>query len=382
MQFLKGLLTTTGKSSVTSGFPKSAAVANLTQIRTKKKKAAGSRTSNKDSAGRRLGPKAGDGEFVKTGQIIMRQRGTKIHPGENTGLGNDHTIFALEPGYVRFYYDPFHPLRKYVGVALTRDYKLPKDHFAPRLRRFGYEEILDEESRIREESNQSRKEYLMQPELEQQRQEFEEYKSKTLEEYKKAITNEFKLDLNEEEVDQAANRLFNVSQLMKVGQTLDAARRQETYNQIYSIKLRVKRGELSDMTNEKQQYLAFAKKVDDAIAVASNEKLAKGMTPEELQAKQQEIKKELESYLKEKPLTQNYRKEVSNLIYTPAVFSKVEQEQLKEIYLPNVLPLTVPGSVIEDIDPSKPPKGVVVQQVFDEATRKFRTIGRPKVAIA
>ncbi|MRI83628.1 MAG: 50S ribosomal protein L27 [Nitratiruptor sp.] len=66
------------------------------------KKGQGSTQNNRDSAGRRLGVKKFGGEFVRAGNIIVRQRGTKFHPGNNVGLGKDYTIFALIDGYVKF----------------------------------------------------------------------------------------------------------------------------------------------------------------------------------------------------------------------------------------------------------------------------------------
>ncbi|MCC8369036.1 50S ribosomal protein L27 [Rickettsia endosymbiont of Polydrusus tereticollis] len=66
------------------------------------KKAGGSSRNGRDSAGRRLGAKKADGQYVIPGNIIVRQRGTKIHPGKNVGLGKDHTIFALIEGLVEF----------------------------------------------------------------------------------------------------------------------------------------------------------------------------------------------------------------------------------------------------------------------------------------
>ena len=67
------------------------------------KKAGGSSRNGRDSAGRRLGVKKFGGQVVIPGNIIIRQRGTKYHPGENVGIGKDHTIFATETGTVRFY---------------------------------------------------------------------------------------------------------------------------------------------------------------------------------------------------------------------------------------------------------------------------------------
>jgi len=66
------------------------------------KKGQGSTQNNRDSAGRRLGVKKFGGEFVRAGGIIIRQRGTKVHVGENVGIGRDHTIYALVDGHVTF----------------------------------------------------------------------------------------------------------------------------------------------------------------------------------------------------------------------------------------------------------------------------------------
>jgi len=65
-------------------------------------KAQGSTKNGRDSRGRRLGAKASDGEFVNAGSIIYRQRGTKIYPGTNVGMGKDHTLFAKIAGTVKF----------------------------------------------------------------------------------------------------------------------------------------------------------------------------------------------------------------------------------------------------------------------------------------
>ena len=65
-------------------------------------KAQGSTQNGRDSVGRRLGAKASDGEIVSAGSIIYRQRGTKIYPGTNVGMGKDHTLYALVAGVVKF----------------------------------------------------------------------------------------------------------------------------------------------------------------------------------------------------------------------------------------------------------------------------------------
>ena len=65
-------------------------------------KAQGSTHNGRDSAGRRLGAKASDGEVVSAGSILYRQRGTKIYPGVNTGMGKDHTLYAKVSGTVKY----------------------------------------------------------------------------------------------------------------------------------------------------------------------------------------------------------------------------------------------------------------------------------------
>jgi large subunit ribosomal protein L27 len=66
------------------------------------KKGQGSSRNGRDSNAQRLGVKRGDGTLVKAGNILVRQRGTKIHPGINVGIGKDDTLFALIDGVVRF----------------------------------------------------------------------------------------------------------------------------------------------------------------------------------------------------------------------------------------------------------------------------------------
>ncbi len=81
------------------------------------KKAGGSSRNGRDSEGRRLGVKKFGGEVVVPGNIIIRQRGTKYHPGANVGMGKDHTIFAVTDGKVAFQKKAGG--RVYVGVEPT-----------------------------------------------------------------------------------------------------------------------------------------------------------------------------------------------------------------------------------------------------------------------
>jgi len=78
------------------------------------KKGMGSTKNGRDSESKRLGVKRADGQFVLAGNILVRQRGTKIHPGINVGKGSDDTLFALKDGRVRF--EKFGKDRKRVSI--------------------------------------------------------------------------------------------------------------------------------------------------------------------------------------------------------------------------------------------------------------------------
>lgn len=78
------------------------------------KKGGGSTKNGRDSESKRLGPKRADGQFVKAGNILVRQRGTRIHPGMNVGKGSDDTLFATASGVVHF--EHFGKDRKKVSV--------------------------------------------------------------------------------------------------------------------------------------------------------------------------------------------------------------------------------------------------------------------------
>ncbi|NLJ24496.1 MAG: 50S ribosomal protein L27 [Firmicutes bacterium] len=80
-----------------------------------KKKGVGSSRNGRDSAAQRLGIKRGDGQFVTAGSILVRQRGTRVHPGMNVGRGKDDTLFAKIDGYVNF--EQLGKTRKQVSVS-------------------------------------------------------------------------------------------------------------------------------------------------------------------------------------------------------------------------------------------------------------------------
>ena len=82
------------------------------------KKGGGSSRNGRDSKSKRLGVKKFGGEFVIPGNIIVRQRGTRFHPGDNVGLGRDHTLFATATGFVKF--EEKRGGRKYISVRSER----------------------------------------------------------------------------------------------------------------------------------------------------------------------------------------------------------------------------------------------------------------------
>lgn len=94
-----------------------------TFTRTATKKAKGASKNGRKTAGRRLGPKVMDGEFVQNGNILVRQRGTKMFPGLDVACGRDHTLYALSDGLVRFTRSAPRPGKKkgkvYVAVEPT-----------------------------------------------------------------------------------------------------------------------------------------------------------------------------------------------------------------------------------------------------------------------
>ena len=85
------------------------------------KKGQGSTRNGRDSESKRLGIKRFGGQFVKAGNIIVRQRGTKHHPGRNVGLGKDYTLFALIDGYV--FFEKKRGNRSYVSVLPKEEYE-------------------------------------------------------------------------------------------------------------------------------------------------------------------------------------------------------------------------------------------------------------------
>lgn len=344
---------------------------NLTQIRTATKKVSGSKTNKNDSAGRRLGPKVHENHFVKPGQIIMRQRGTKIHPGENVKIGIDHTIYAVEPGYVCFYYDPFHPLRKYVGVSLKKELKLPTPHFSPRVRRFGYDQITNPVRAQEEEDWKSLKEIQAQGSILAQVREVEAEKEKFLKTFTGyTMQNAIEID----DIAVVSQRYYEISQYTKNGQSLEEAKAQATFNHLFNLKL-ASRGETAEQLNERKKNVTeLFNALDTKLEVDGKGNVFAFV--EDKPAKQASSLEALEKY-HNRVLSTEEKKTVLDLIEEKGIFTLSEQESLKTKYLPSFISLDVPGSVVE-VDVNNVPKGVVVQRVYDEVARATKVIGRPE----
>ncbi|KAH9464444.1 hypothetical protein MJO28_001878 [Puccinia striiformis f. sp. tritici] len=130
------------------------------QIRTATKRAGGSTKNNRGSAGRRLGVKRFGGHKVEQGEIIIRQRGQRFHPGQDVYISKDHTLHAAIPGYVKFYRDPTgenvgyralslrrQGMRKFVGVVADPNEQLPRN--LPETGRARYFNLIDLAARER-----------------------------------------------------------------------------------------------------------------------------------------------------------------------------------------------------------------------------------------
>ncbi|XP_078441118.1 ribosomal protein large subunit 27 [Wolffia australiana] len=118
------------------------------------KKGAGSTKNGRDSKGQRLGVKIYGDQAAKAGSIIVRQRGTKFHPGKNVGLGKDHTLFSLIDGMVKF--EKFGPDRKKVSVYPRVEQPENPDSYKVRKREY---------FRLQREKKKAKKENLLPPQL-------------------------------------------------------------------------------------------------------------------------------------------------------------------------------------------------------------------------
>ncbi|PQE22846.1 hypothetical protein CJF30_00008408 [Rutstroemia sp. NJR-2017a BBW] len=126
-------------------------LAPLISVRHASHAAQGAVNKAKDGPGKRLGAKKTGEQYVIPGNIIFRQRGTHWFPGDNCAMGRDHTIYATQPGYVKYYKDPErHPTRQYIGVVFKRDQVLPLPRNSVRRRKLGMVAAKIEEPEVQE----------------------------------------------------------------------------------------------------------------------------------------------------------------------------------------------------------------------------------------
>ncbi|UCS20931.1 uncharacterized protein HLK63_H03641 [Nakaseomyces glabratus] len=349
----------------------------VVQIRTATKRAAGSRTSMKDSAGRRLGPKKYEGQDVKPGEIIMRQRGTKFYPGENVKIGRDHTIYAVEPGVVRYYLDPFHPYRKFIGVALSRDMKLPKPHFEPNVRRFGRIELDNPKAIAKEENALSRKEYLSRDTLLKDLTEREAKRHEMMDNYWNFISGELKLNIIPERKEMASNYLLRYRTGLKNGFDLQEAQFNAKYYLQQMLKLKAKRKEwneeklseqlhnLDETTALLNKSVSFSNKWDIIPYISEEEKLTR---KDELIKKLTELGTAIKSKSDKKAVLELF-KDASHFL------TQAQEVRLRRQFMKPVQPEIMNVNVAEKAD-----KKTTVIRRFNYEKSKIDIIPRTKTA--
>lgn len=348
----------------------------LTQVRTATKKVSGSSNNNKDSIGRRLGPKRGENEFVRPGEILMRQRGTKLYPGENVGIGRDHTLFAIEPGYVRTYYDPFHPKRRFMGIALKKDAPLPTPHFEPRLRRLGHYPLAGSQA-ARLKDHLPRKIYMQKDEMERALEERKAKREASILSFQKEIS-ELLPELNEKEVRLGAEYHFAY-----VGFLKHALQKQESKYAVKNIfetrlQLSLKKGEINqeDFDNTLSSYNKTINLLEEKTSLGSEYRLIPSITNEERRAKMEALNEELTELFKgatDKAVADQIVKRINESTFLLPQDKQKFVLRFTRPYLPKSL-------VPEDI--STGDENVITRRVFNPETRKVEVDLRIKTAFA
>lgn len=346
----------------------------LIHVRTATKRAAGSRTSMKDSAGRRLGPKKYEGQEVKVGEIIMRQRGTKFYPGENVGIGKDHTIYALEPGVVRYYLDPFHPKRKFIGVSLSRELKLPLAHFEPSVRRFGRQVIKDITAAKKEEQILPRKQSLAKDEILKQLQDRENRRKVLQDDFTKLIVDTLKLDIKD--IDVATAYLLRLRSCLRSGFELTDAQYNAKYYLLYEYKIKSKKEnwEQEQLEAKLQELDVITTTLNNSTSFNNKLKLIKYMSSEVKKTLKDQLTKELDekfSLIR----TRKDRDEVKKLLNNACDFLTLSDEvKLRRRYLKPVQPES--EATVADT----PSKKTILLRRFNYEKSQIDTIPRKKEA--
>ncbi|AQZ18589.1 MRP7 (YNL005C) [Zygosaccharomyces parabailii] len=345
----------------------------FTQVRNATKRAAGSRTSMKDSAGRRLGPKKYEGQVVKVGEIIMRQRGTKLYPGENTGIGKDHTIYAKEPGVVRYYLDPFHPKRKFVGVSLNRDVRLPLPHFEPRVRRFGHQVLTHPRIKKEEEDFLPRKQLEAKESILHALEKREQARSQLAMEYRAFLQDELKLQLSD--IDMATSYLIRLRSCLKNGFLLTDAQYNARHYLELEYKLQAQRENTEDKLSEKLKLLHdTTNKLDETTSFDNKLHLIKHVSDKQ----KKELKEQLLKALHEKGddiETKQQREEVKAMFSKASEFLTFSEEvHLRRVFLKPV------KSENEATIATSPGKKTINIKRFNDERRKLEIVLRKKSA--
>lgn len=345
------------------------------QVRYAHKKVVSSKTHMQDSPGKRLGAKKYEGQEVTIGQIIYRQRGTRWYPGINVGIGKDHTLFALEPGFVKYYVDPFHPKRKFVGIALKKEDTLPYSHFDPTPRRLG-KIVLNSFHADKEAQYLPRKVQLLQAKINDSLQKRQEVRSTKKDSFEKQFENYDSLkSLSSEDISLASDRLTKIDGYLRGGKSLEDARYYTTFNYNYDIQLAVKRGELSNEDCEKKinDYSKIAQIVDSTVMFNAKFQLVENLSTEQLESLKTESIAKIESLIPDvtKPVSKKLRNEVSSILEKPC-FSLKDQAKLTQRYLKQTIPVDTEAA-------SKDKKAFAVQMMNLE-TRRIETVYRKKNA--
>lgn len=346
----------------------------LTCIRTATKRASGGKSANKNTAGRRLGPKKGEGEYVEPGQIIWRQRGTSWYPGENVGIGRDHTLYAQEPGFVRYYRDPFHARRRFIGIALGKEERLPTPHFAPRRRRFGFIPIDNDEISEFEFGYLTRKETQRAKARDIVQSHRAVVKEQRIQGHKKILAD---LVPNLESIDAQAERLDAILAFVQGGTSFIEARDIVTKNILQDLAISKSVGTISEneYSAAHKSFVDSCEQVDNAVMIGPANRVCKALSLDELSASQKAAEEEIVQIVSKngaEGATPEVVESVNAILAQP-IFSPAAATRLRRKYLRRPVPVLLenPEKVKEFEKRARKGDGEI-RKVWDYADRKVR----------
>ena len=335
----------------------------------------------KDSAGRRLGPKKYEGQEVISGQILLRQRGTKFYPGENVGIGKDHTLYALEPGIVRYYLDPFHPRRKFIGVALNREYLLPKEHFEPNLRRFGRSILKNPKAAQLEERTLPRKQELVKDEILDRLQSRELERVKLRKEFASILESQNKPS-NLTDMEITTSYLIRLRSSLKNGFQLEDA---QFYSKSYlemqtKLKANKEKWEPAKLALSLEQIETITKSLDKSVCFTNKLKLMAYISPEEKLNKKQALMETLKTKFSNNVVTRKDKKLLDELFASANEFLTLSEEvHLRRKFMKPVLSEHLaPPLAKESVKDKKVLKKATMINCFNYEKRRVDNIIRSK----